>query len=86
METIYKYGISTETELELPTGSEILHVEEQYGLPYIWVFHDTDKQKIKRKFKVFATGEEFPSDLTFKFIGTFLLRNRGLVFHLYEIF
>ena len=83
--TIYKYPIPIQDyiKIDLPKNAEVLCVKTQNGEPYIWVLVDTDEEKETRDFRLFGTGNYF--DLSeYKYIGTFLIYDDLLVWHLFE--
>lgn len=83
---IYKYGIDIykPNVFEWPQ-SNLLHVENQHGFPFMWVEHFVDphisQDKTKYTFVVKGTGENFD--------GRFLLHRAtwldgNYVWHLYQ--
>lgn len=86
MNTVYKYGfdITDDFELELPKGARILHVDVQNGYPYIWALVDPDAPKEKKKFHLAGTGHPINEKIK-NHIGTFLLHEGALVFHLFAL-
>lgn len=81
---IFKYDISPEFVLDLPSDAEILSVKLQRGLPKMWVMLNPSKPKVRRKFRSFPTGFEFSFYINLKFIDTFVLEPENLVFHVFE--
>ncbi|MCH8067808.1 MAG: hypothetical protein IID16_00845 [Candidatus Marinimicrobia bacterium] len=86
--TIWKYSLEirgTQT-LEIPEGAEILTVQVQDGIAFLWVLVDPDEQKEKRYFEVFETGELiiYEMGLGRNYIGTFQLFSGNLVCHVFE--
>lgn len=88
MKTIYKYPVEIQDRsiIDMPVGAEILSVRTQDGKPMIWAMVDTDAKVEPRYIEVFGTGHPIHVDMGIdrKFIGTFLINNDGLVFHLFE--
>lgn len=87
MKTIYKYEISPDkVSIEMPKGAEILSLHVQNNKPCIWCLVETKNELEERYFDVFGTGHEIYGDMGVdrKFIGTFLMNNDSLVFHLFE--
>lgn len=83
MKTIYKYTLSTETELELPIGAKPLCVQQQRAVPQLWCVVDTDAPTETRYFNVYGTGHELPANPG-EYIDTFQLSGGTLVFHVFE--
>ena len=99
--TVFKYPITNRDvqQIDLPEGAEVLHVNLQNGLPYIWVLHDAtllgdqvvagrpdmkDAVTERRTFRLAGTGH--PIDGTIKkYIGTFMMHGGALVFHFFEL-
>lgn len=52
----YQFEISDVVEIEMPGGSTPLSVQVQDGKPTLWVFVDTGKTKIIRRFYIYGTG------------------------------
>lgn len=57
---IYKYTLN-QTQQEVPPGRPVLvaqqHPNQQH--PTLWVEHDLDRMRIKKKVMVIGTGHEF---------------------------
>jgi hypothetical protein len=83
--TIWKYRVPLQDEfsLDLPSGAQILTVQEQCGSPHIWVKVQTGLVNVKRNFRVYGTGHDMDQDG--EYIGTFQMSGGQLVFHLFEI-
>ncbi len=86
MNTIYKYPVIIGNfELDLPKDAEVLTIQVQHGEPVMWVLQNTYKSMLTRRFTVCGTGHEVellpPS---FKYIGTFQLKDGYFVGHLFE--
>lgn len=76
--------------MDMPRGAEILSLQVQKGIICIWAKVDTslpeESDLVTRHFKIFGTGE--PLDFggsEAKYIGTCLVSNDTLVWHVYEI-
>lgn len=84
MKTIWKYTLPVgDGEINMRQGAEILTVQTQGNIPYLWAIVDTEKTKGTRKFILRGTGHIFTGEEG-KYIGTFQLINLGLVFHVFE--
>ena len=84
---VFKYKLSkgTATILELPTGTQPLHVDMQDGETYLWALVK-EKQK-ESKFitiLVVGTGHEI-SHLNTIYLNTFLVKGGEYVYHAFQI-
>lgn len=85
-QTIWKFQVPTDDSfvLELPKTAKVLTVMVQRDTPYVWVQLDPKQMKVPRTFRTFGTGDRIGDPYTLTYIGSFLLENHSLVFHLYE--
>ena len=85
MKTVFKYKLQTtdSQQIEMPESSEVLCVQMQNGIPFIWAKVDTNNELKKRHFVIVGTGHPLPSN-PLNYIGTYQLQYGGLVFHLFE--
>lgn len=84
---IWKYEIRPgQTIYHLPKNAEILSVQEQDEMPHIWALVDPYAKTEERYLEIYGTGHDLHFDMGIerKFIGTFQLKQQGLVFHLFE--
>lgn len=83
--TIHKYGVPIvdDCAVVLPKGAVVLSVHTQRGQPFMWAEVDPDAPLVERRFCLRGTGHPFQGSEG-GFVGTFLLHDGGLVFHLYE--
>jgi hypothetical protein len=85
---VYKYQLNTTNNQSvwLPKGAEILTVQTQNNIPYIWVLIDTSQPMEERRFEIFGTGASIHYDMGTdrKYIRTYQLYSKNLVFHLFE--
>ena len=86
MKTIYKYpliAMHTQT-LELPKGSSILSVMNQFDEIVIYALVDTEeKQTEKYTITTHGTGHKADDVCNFKFLGTVKLEDGRLMFHVF---
>lgn len=83
--TIWKIQIGPDTKsFELPAGSKMLSVNTQHGVPCIWALVGPDEPPSNVKIHIAATGQDLPKNLG-PFLGTFLVGNDNLVFHVFEL-
>ena len=83
-----KFQITPEDEnrIEMPKGAIPLSVGVQRGQPYLWALIDTSAPKVKRL--VYPIGTGHPAEHVRVgpgacFIGTFMLSEGSLVFHVF---
>lgn len=83
---IFKYHINIPGSdiIEMPEGSEILYVGNQYNSVFLWAKVDSTRKLTKRKFIVCNTGDDLPAN-TKKFLGTVLLNEGSYVLHIFEL-
>lgn len=86
MKAIWKYEmhILEEFTIEMPVGAEVLSVQVQDGLPYIWALVEPENERASRMFSLRGTGHPAGDLCGVKFIGTFQMRGGMLVFHLFD--
>lgn len=85
MKRVYKYQLEV-TDLqvqELREGYKILHVASQHDTLCIWVEVDTQAPPEMVRFLIVGTGHAFPPAGEFEYVGTALMLNGNLVWHLY---
>lgn len=83
MKTIYKYQVKE--DVDLPVGAEILSVNFQDGVPFIWALVDPDANTEIRHFASIGTGGLIHRSRIKKFIGTAFEGNSGPAIHVFEI-
>ena len=87
-ETIWKFEIKHMEPVMVPKGSEVLSVFAVGNIVYTWIKFDKKFQDITypKYFEVFGTGHDIPVDMGIdrKFIGTTLMLNGALVWHIFE--
>lgn len=81
---IWKYKVQPEFKLDLPVDAQVLSVNVQHDRPQMWVLLDAEAPKVERQFISIATGERIGME-PLRYIGTFLIANGMLVFHLFEV-
>lgn len=83
MNSVWKYSLILQgiNDLELPAGAKVLHVDEQDGIPQMWVLVDPEsKAKEHRQFEIRGTGH--PVSEHRAYIGTW--QSGSFVWHLFE--
>lgn len=90
MKTIWKYELefNSMTRLEIPSGGEILTVQQDQKTftPCLWVMVDTDNEKEERYIELFGTGHEIKYDTGTDrtYIGTYQYQKGEFVGHVFE--
>ena len=86
--TIWKFEIQItyKQHIKMPKGAEILSVQVQNGIPYLWALVDPDAEIEERCIEVFGIGNPIQqfSDTQRKYVGTFQMHFGKLVWHLFE--
>jgi len=84
---VFKYKLSTRTAtiLELPTGTQPLHVDMQDGETYLWALVDEKPKESKLiTIIVVCTGHEI-SHLSTIYLNTFLVKGGENVYHAFRV-
>ncbi len=68
----------------LPKGAKPISVHMQDGTPMMWSVVDPQAEIETRQFHIAGTGQELPENVG-EFIGTFLVQNDCLVFHVFSL-
>lgn len=84
MKTIWKYKIEQFfSVIWMPKDAEVISLQIQNDVPYLWAVVETNNPSVQRVFKTFYTGEPIVDfDGLKSFIGTY--QSNGLVFHVFE--
>lgn len=87
MKCIYKYQldliIGIPQSVDMPIGSEILSVKEQYNEVVLYALVDPTRDKRSRKIVIIATGQEYENLHASQYIGTVSLDRGILMFHVF---
>lgn len=77
--------------VELPVGSELLHVATVREVPWLWVLHDdvtgpTLMTREQRWFRIYGTGHKIDDwrELALTHVGTFIIGPSAMVWHMFE--
>jgi len=87
MISIWKYELDVRDSqtLLLPLDAEILSVGLQRGVICLWAKVDTEVEGREiHEFRIVGTGHPVPRSEESKFLGTVIMDNVGLVFHVFE--
>lgn len=68
---IYKYQMPVleHFTMKLPKGAEIIRMEDQGGMFWLWAIVDTEVEDEERSFYAFKCGGEIPRHLKLKYVG-----------------
>ncbi len=92
MRKIYKYPIETKDvqTIRVPKligaskfKDQVLNVDTQLGEPCIWCLCDTKEELQDRKILVIGTGNPMPLLSKDNYLGSYMLYNGNLVFHVF---
>ncbi len=86
MKTIHKQHleITGSQKIKLPIGSKILSVGNQNEKLCIWYACSTEGDIIEKNIVIFGTGHQIWPSFDGKFIGTVIMANGQLVWHVFE--
>lgn len=65
----YQMPVLEEFTMELPEGAQILRVEDQGGMFWMWAMVNTEAATETRCFRAFKTGAKIPDNLNLTYIG-----------------
>jgi hypothetical protein len=86
--TVWKFSLplADEIELVMPSGADILHFDMQFNRPVIWALVDPEnKEVVTRKFRFAGTGHKIETANELRYIGSCMIQDGALVFHLFEV-
>ncbi len=82
---VWKFGIvDPEAPVAMPNGAQVLSVGVQRERVCIWALVNPNEPATLRRFVIVPTGEQVPGHG--RFLGTVMLRDGALVFHVWEGF
>lgn len=79
----YPFAVQEILHIKMPLNAQILHLDVQRDIPAIWALVDSDLELETRKFYLYGTGHRVP-DRPQKYVGSFLMYDGQIVFHLFE--
>lgn len=65
----YQMPVLEEFTMKLPAGAEIIRIEDQGGMFWMWAVVNTDAPDEERRFRAFKTGAKIPDGLALRYIG-----------------
>jgi hypothetical protein len=94
MRRICKYPLELKDYqlIEMPKDATVLSVQTTYApvgsttkeTPTLWVEVDDEKPLTVRRFRIFGTGQSMTCEHELRYIGTCLMMNQALTWHVYE--
>lgn len=81
---VWKVELGSAQGCMMPRGAKPLSVHMQNGVPCMWLLVDPSADREERSFHTAGTGHKLPDNIS-AFIGTFLVENDALVFHVFEL-
>jgi hypothetical protein len=85
--TVWKFVLPLEDnpQVDMPSEAYVLSVDQQHGQLCVWALVDTSAPSSTRTFAIRGTGHPTNDiEQTNKFLGTVLMANGNLVFHVWE--
>lgn len=65
----YQMPVLESFTMQLPKNAEIIRVEDQDGMFWMWAVVNTDAELEDRNFLAFKTGAKMPDNVHLKYIG-----------------
>lgn len=65
----YQMPVLEKFSMKLPQGAEIIRMQDQGGMFWLWAVVDTSAPMEERFFRAFKTGAEIPAGLKLLYIG-----------------
>lgn len=65
----YQMPVLERFSMELPEGAEIIRMNDEGGLFWLWAVVDTNLSNETRNFMAFKTGAEIPPDIHLNYVG-----------------
>jgi hypothetical protein len=86
VKTIWKYGFEIEEHfsIDMPEKAEVLSIQLQDGIPFMWVRVDPENETRPKEFTIVGTGH--PAPPTLKHLGTIQTHrySQTFVWHIFE--
>lgn len=65
----YQMPVLEEFTMQLPAGAEIIRMQDQGGMFWLWAVVDTAAPLEVRRFRAFKTGAKIPDGLSLRYLG-----------------
>ncbi len=89
MHAVYKYTLpltDADAVLRMPPGARLLSVQCQGGALCLWALVNTYAERShERTFRVHGTGHPVPDVDRLEYVGTAMMHNGALVWHVFEV-
>lgn len=85
---IYKYKLDTTDwqNIDLPKNSDILCVQIQNDLLYLWaLINPNTKIKEVNRIRIIGTGQPISDEVIGRYIGTYQIPKYNLVYHVFVL-
>ena len=83
--SIWKFPVPImgRVRIEMPEDAKVLFAAVQHDEPCFWAEVSPDNKTVMRDFRIYGTGHRLPDDPG-RYLGTFIMNQGTLVFHVYE--
>lgn len=87
MKAVWKYAVDPldQTVIDMPRGAEVLKAGLQNGALTLWAMVDPDARLVPHKFAIAGTGHPREDLDDADYVGTVLLLQDTLVFHIFDL-
>ncbi len=65
----YQMPVLESFSMQLPRGAEIIRMDDQGGMFWLWAVVNTNEPDEERQFLAFKTGAKMPDDIRLQYIG-----------------
>jgi len=65
----YQMPVLEQFTMTLPAKAEIIRMEDQGGMFWLWAVVDTNAPAEERRFRAFKTGAAMPDDVRLRYVG-----------------
>lgn len=65
----YQMPVLESFTMKLPRGAEIIRMEDQAGMFWLWAVVNTNQPDEERHFRAFKTGAAMPEDVALRYVG-----------------
>ena len=65
----YQMPVLENFTMQLPSGAQIIRMQDQGGMFWLWAVVDTDAPLEERSFMAFKTGAAIPRDVNLMYVG-----------------
>lgn len=65
----YQMPVLEQFTMKLPAGAEIIRVQDQGGMFWMWAVVNTEAPDEERRFRAFKTGAKMPDGVSLRYVG-----------------